>query len=99
MYYIYILYSEKFDKYYSGHTDNPHRRLFEHNNSEEVSFTASYRPWKMVALFECGVSRSEAIKIEKFIKKQKTRKFIETLISNEIFFGHLNTLKKIPNIS
>ncbi|MCB8994752.1 MAG: GIY-YIG nuclease family protein [Bacteroidales bacterium] len=31
MFYIYILYSAKYDKYYVGHTDNVPRRLEEHN--------------------------------------------------------------------
>ncbi|MFP4042588.1 MAG: GIY-YIG nuclease family protein [Bacteroidales bacterium] len=34
MFFVYILYSENFDKYYVGHTNNIERRLQEHNSDE-----------------------------------------------------------------
>jgi hypothetical protein len=34
MFYVYILYSESADRYYIGHTNDPERRLVEHNTSE-----------------------------------------------------------------
>ena len=51
------------------------------------------------ALFECSVIKSDAIKIERFIKKQKSRKFIE-LLCNENFIpnGILAQLVRVPNI-
>ena len=48
MFYIYIIYSEKADRYYIGHTNDPERRLIEHNTTNEIKFTTKYRPWRML---------------------------------------------------
>ena len=80
MFYVYILYSEIADKYYVGSTDNPHRRLEEHNITSEHTYTSKYRPWELKAYFKVGESRSTALKIEKHIKKQKSKTYIEELL-------------------
>ena len=74
MYYIYILYSAVADKYYVGYTNDYTRRLLEHNNSLENTYTSKHRPWKIMAVFECSIVEKEAIQIERFIKKQKKQK-------------------------
>jgi putative endonuclease len=79
-YYVYILYSESSDMYYVGSTDDWENRLTSHNESDRTTFTSKYRPWVLVAVFIAGNSRSEAMNLEKFIKKQKSRKLIEKLI-------------------
>ncbi len=92
MFYIYILYSESADRYYVGHTNDPARRLIEHNTVEEIKFTTKYRPWTMLLAFEVSESRGEAIKVERFIKRQKSRLFIRGLIDsrdNPDFFKRL----------
>ncbi len=50
-YYIYILYSEKFDKYYYGQTNDLKERLIKHN-SKKVNSTAKYSPWIIFAYKE-----------------------------------------------
>jgi len=57
MFYIYILYSESFNQYYVGSSENPWRRLNEHNTSKFNSFTSKYRPWILNAVFEAGSTR------------------------------------------
>ena len=53
-FYIYILYSEKANKYYIGHTSDVNRRLFEHNNPEKsTKFTAKYLPLALVHPLNC----------------------------------------------
>ncbi|NOU45967.1 MAG: GIY-YIG nuclease family protein [Bacteroidales bacterium] len=96
MYYLYILYSESFDKYYVGVTDNPDRRLWEHNNLPRNTFTSRYRPWIFVALFECARTQGEARKIESFIKKQKSRKLIQKIVDQEPLTGILAQLVRVP---
>ena len=90
MYYIYILYSEKYDKYYVGLTNDLERRLDEHNSGLKSNFTSKYRPWKLIKAFEVGDSLGLARKIENFIKRQKSRKFIIKLIE----FDNLDDLKR-----
>lgn len=79
MYFVYILYSQIADKYYVGQTDDPDRRLLEHNKLSENKFTSKYRPWKCIACFPVGKSRGLAMKIERHIKKQRSRSYIKNL--------------------
>ena len=78
-YIVYILYSEKCDKYYVGQSEDLQKRLYEHNNNKGGKFSKSYSPWKLV-YHENYVSRIEAIAREKEIKNKKSRKYIELLI-------------------
>jgi len=76
MYYVYILYSSKIDKYYIGSFQNPWERLEKHNTSPFNTFSSKYRPWVLKAVFKAGETRGEAEKIEKFIKRQKSRNLL-----------------------
>jgi putative endonuclease len=98
MYYIYILYSESSDLYYVGYTSNYERRIFEHNTSERDTYTSKHRPWTLKAVFECGAEEGEAMKLEKFIKKQKSRKFIEMLVGDKNLSGRLAQLVRVPKL-
>lgn len=73
-FYIYILYTKEYDKYYVGYSADPQRRLEELN-----TYTSKYRPWETKAVFACGEEEREAIRMERLIKKQKSRKLIEKL--------------------
>ncbi|TKS56921.1 GIY-YIG nuclease family protein [Mesohalobacter halotolerans] len=64
MFYVYILFSEKFDKYYVGSSQNPWKRLQIHNTSTFNTFTSKYRPWVLKAVFKAGKTRGKAEKIE-----------------------------------
>ena len=99
MYYIYIIYSSVSDKYYIGFTDDLQRRVTEHNIKPYNTFTAKYRPWILKAAFECGGDLSIAMKLEKFIKKQKSRKLIEQLL-DPVFVptGYLAQLVRVPDV-
>jgi putative endonuclease len=84
MFYIYILYSETADKYYIGQTEDVQRRLFQHNNPLEAQkFTAKCIPWKLPLYFKVNENRGDAMRVEKFIKSQKSRNFILELIRNK----------------
>jgi putative endonuclease len=97
MYYIYIIYSDVANLYYVGYTSDPHLRLIEHNNNPHNTFTSKHRPWVMKALFEYSTSESQTIIIERFIKKQKSRKLIE-MLCNPGFIpeGKLTQLVRVP---
>jgi len=94
MFYIYILYSESADRYYVGHTNDPERRLTEHNTTEDIKFTTKFRPWTLLLSFEVSDVRGEAIRLEKFIKKQKSRIFIRKLIESKDDPAYFRDLKK-----
>ena len=83
MYYIYILYSPTSDKYYVGYTTDPYRRVLEHNTKTFNTYTSKYRPWILAMAFACSYEEKEAIRIERFIKKQKSSIFINKIIEFE----------------
>ena len=80
--YVYIIQSEKTNGYYIGQTDNVELRLRQHNAQINPHFTFRDRPWVLKTVLEC-VDRKQAMKVEYFIKKQKSRVFIEKIIRSE----------------
>jgi len=80
MFYTYIIYSSTINKYYVGQCQDLFKRLEDHNNSRST-FTKKGKPWtlKWNKQFE---TRAEAIAEESAIKKKKSRKYIEWLISS-----------------
>ncbi len=80
MYFVYIIYSPLLDKYYVGSTQNVESRLNDHNNSRS-KFTKKGKPW-MLRWTSSYQIRSEAVNAEMKIKKMKSRKYIEALISD-----------------
>ena len=84
MFYLYILYSNNSDKYYIGLTTDVTKRLQEHNNpSENKKYTAKHLPWEVKVFFECSDSRGDGLMVERFIKNQKSRVFLEKLITEK----------------
>src|SRR5688572_1318038 len=98
MYYIYIIYSISADKYYLGFSDDPHRRLVEHNSKPFNTFTSKYRPWEFRAIFECSANRATAMKTEQFIKKQKSRILIDQMIAGNMLHSSLAHLVRVPHV-
>ncbi len=79
MWYIYIIYSEKINRYYVGIIENLDWRLERHNKGWG-KYTKRGIPWKIV-YSENYETKSEALKREKEIKNKKSRKYIEYLIN------------------
>ncbi|MEZ5068520.1 MAG: GIY-YIG nuclease family protein [Bacteroidia bacterium] len=78
MYWVYILYSEKGQRYYIGQTQDVAERLERHNCGYEKS-TSPYRPYKLVCKIE-KPTRGEAMQLEKKLKNLNTedlQKFIQ----------------------
>lgn len=76
--YIYLLYSEIRDRYYIGSCADLEVRLSRHNAGATTS-TKSGRPWKMVYHETCA-DKSEALKREIYLKRMKSRIYLEELI-------------------
>jgi putative endonuclease len=79
MYSTYILWSEKLQKYYIGHTDNLSRRITEHNTGKS-KYTKLGKPWTLM-YHEEFTTKVEAIRHEQEIKNRKSKKYIETIIN------------------
>ena len=80
MFIVYILYSNSTDRYYVGYTNDLERRLVEHNR-KKGKYTDGGIPWCLVHKEEYGL-KAEAMNREKFIKLQKSRKYILSLLGS-----------------
>jgi len=74
---VYILFSEKFKKHYTGYTSNLEQRLYSHNEKGN-DWTAGYRPWKLIWKKDFP-TKEEALKYENWLKTGTGRDFIKTL--------------------
>jgi putative endonuclease len=79
MYYIYILFSLKTNKYYIGSTDDLDRRLKHHNAGSTPSTKSGAPNWE-ICYTEAVIDRTTALKRELEIKKKKGRNYLEGLI-------------------
>ena len=79
MYFTYILYSEKCNRYYIGYASDVNVRL-ERHNAGKVTSTKNCFPYQIKATKEFR-SEPEARREELRLKKQKSGKYLEWLIS------------------
>ena len=80
MYFVYILKSQKPERFYVGCTSNLKRRIDEHNLGKVVS-TKAYAPWSLIYV-ENYSSRTTAFEREKQIKSYKGGRAFKSLINN-----------------
>jgi putative endonuclease len=78
MYWIYIIKSSSANRYYIGQTANLKNRIHHHNAGRE-KYTRIASDWQLVFSKEYQ-TRTQAQKVENFIKKQKSKAFIEKII-------------------
>lgn len=82
-YYVYIIYSQSGDCYYRGFSENPEKRLLQHNNKES-RYTSKHCDWTLTYLerFETkrealirekGLKKYSKMQIRELIKSQKNR--------------------------
>ena len=83
-YTVYILYSYKHQKHYTGFTSNLEQRLLSHNDLGK-GWTSKCRPWKLIYTKEFD-SKREAMEYEKWLKTGVGRDFIKTLTRYGIQF-------------
>lgn len=75
MYYVYVMSSKKRNYIYVGLTDNPQRRIQEHNNKKEKT-TRAYSPFQ-VLLIEEFPDRELARKREKKLKSGEGKEILK----------------------
>jgi len=80
--YLYILKSEKLDRFYIGSSDNPERRLINQHNKGFVKATKSGIPWIIVFKQEY-IDLVIARRIEYKLKTYKSKKIVEKIIQNQ----------------
>lgn len=77
-YSVYILQSEKDESFYIGYSRDILKRLEKHNSSK-TGYTSTKKPWKLVYT-EVFDNKTDAIKRENFLKRQKNSEFYKKLI-------------------
>ena len=90
-YYVYILYSDSFDKYYYGQTQDLRERLKRHNSGRE-KYTKSYVPWSLYA-YKSFSTRGEAVILERKLKNLKSTKRMLDFIIAHNFQGSTKIVK------
>lgn len=89
---VYILHSAYLNRYYIGFTTNFETRLDFHLDSVEYrKFTHNANDWTTFLKIECK-SKTQALAIEKHIKKMKSKVYIENLL---IYPEIINTLHRL----
>ncbi|MFH6998257.1 GIY-YIG nuclease family protein [Flavobacterium sp. FlaQc-57] len=82
MHYLYILYSSSTKKFYIGETSNIDQRISKHQNHfYSNSFTKIANDWEVVLTFSCQ-DKDEAIYLESFIKRMKSKIFNNKIIAD-----------------
>ena len=81
MYKLYILYSEKLNRYYVGYTNDFERRISEHNRIKG-KYTDIGIPWILVYSEDYNDKKSARDR-ERFIKSMKSKQYITELISGK----------------
>ncbi|SMO52117.1 putative endonuclease [Saccharicrinis carchari] len=76
--FVYIIHSQSKDRYYIGSCADIKKRIDRHNAGATPS-TKPHRPWTVV-YSEVFPNKSDAFKREIYIKRMKSRKYIEKLI-------------------
>jgi putative endonuclease len=72
---VYIIYSKSIDRFYVGETVDVAGRVGQHNSGfYKYASTKAVHDWELYFEIECA-DRNQALKLEKFIKQMKSRKF------------------------
>ena len=78
MHCVYILHSERLNKFYTGYTANLDIRMEFHFNSESRKYTHNADDWTLFFFINCE-SKAQALAIEKHIKAMKSKVYIQNL--------------------
>lgn len=82
MYYVYVLRSDKINKYYVGYTEDINKRL-EHHNLGLDRWSKRGTPWKLIYT-ERYNSKKGAITRERYLKSGVGRKFTRAGIAKSV---------------
>ena len=80
MYYTYVLFSEKDNKFYVGLTQNLQKRLHDHQRGR-VPSTVQRRPLRLI-YYEACLNQNDAIVREKYFKTGFGRRFLKNRVKN-----------------
>ena len=77
-YTVYILYSEKLSKFYTGFTSTSMQQRMSFHLSDHKGFTSKAKDWRVIYT-EQKTEKSEAMILEKKIKKRGAKRYLEDI--------------------
>ena len=80
MWYVYVLWSLKSERLYTGSTNDLERRLAEHNAGKST-YTSQTGPYQLV-YHEEWPTQLEARRRERFLKSGKGREFVRSVLGH-----------------
>ena len=89
MYYFYIIYSEKLNHFYYGHSNDLSGRLRRHNTNHK-GWTGKTNDW-VIVYTEPFKTKSKAYARERQVKAWKNRKRVEELIKKNHDYGSVGS--------
>lgn len=92
--FVYIINSPSKDRFYVGETIDVKSRIEQHNSGfYTTSSTKIAQDWELFFQIECQ-NRTQALKLERFIKKMKSRQFYFRLVEeSELVVSLLNRFR------
>jgi putative endonuclease len=88
-YWVYILHCEN-GNYYTGYTTDLSRRYAEHvAGTAKCKYTSSFKPLSIAHSWPCS-TKSEALKLEKFIKQMSKQEKENLLKQPDLLFDLIN---------
>ena len=84
-FYAYIIQSKSTDKWYYGHSDDPFKRLHQHNSGRNKS-TKGRGPWKLIFHREFA-TKKEAVNFETKLKNLRNKEYIKAQFSQYFISG------------
>ena len=75
MYYVYVLKSEKNEKWYTGSTNNLRKRFKEHNDGRS-GWTRKGIPWQLI-YYEACINKEDAGVRELYLKSGMGKRYIK----------------------
>jgi putative endonuclease len=80
MHIVYILHSQKLNRFYIGYSSNFEQRFeFHLNDTQTRKFTHKASDWQLYLKIEC-TSKYQALAIEKHIKSMKSKVYIQNVL-------------------
>jgi len=98
MYFVYIIFSEKLNRFYTGTTNDLDKRIEEHNSAfYPNSFTSKGIPWQLKVCFSFE-NNLHAYFAERFVKRMKSKVFIRKIIEQPELFTEIisNAMREQP---
>ncbi len=82
MHYVYIIYSEKLDKTYTGSTGDLRARFEQHKRGRS-RYTKQVQDWVLV-YYEAFINKTDSLREERFLKTGKGKERIEILLKHTL---------------